>query len=170
MALPKEYEGQDCAIARALEIVGERWTLLVLRDCFFGVRRFSDLHAHLDIPRAVLAGRLADLVGAGVLARRQYRPGREEYVLTERGVGLWPALFALAQWGEQYLSPRGQRRVFAHAHCGTGLDGTGLCPACREVPPPADLEVRPGPGFDPTRHEDRVSVALREPHRLLEPL
>jgi DNA-binding HxlR family transcriptional regulator len=76
MPLGSDYEGQDCALARALEVVGERWTLLVLRDCLFGVRRFSDLLAHLDISRAVLAARLADLVDAGLLERHEYRPGR----------------------------------------------------------------------------------------------
>ena len=83
--LPRLYESQDCSLARALEDVGERWTLLVLRDCFFGVRRFTDLQAHLDISRAVLSARLADLVESGLLDRREYAPGRSEYELTEQG-------------------------------------------------------------------------------------
>src|SRR5690349_24929986 len=89
MPLGTDYAGQDCSLARALEVVGERWTLLVLRDCFFGVRRFSDLRAHLDISRAVLSARLADLVEAGLLARREPAPGRVEYELTEQGLALW---------------------------------------------------------------------------------
>ena len=76
MALGKDYELQDCPIARTLELVGERWTILVIRDCFLGVRRFTDFLAHLDIPRAVLTNRLDRLVTEGMLERREYRPGR----------------------------------------------------------------------------------------------
>jgi DNA-binding HxlR family transcriptional regulator len=76
--LPREYEAQSCPLARSLEIVGERWTLLILRDLFFGVRRFGELQARLDIPRAVLSARLATLVESGLVERRPYRPGRDE--------------------------------------------------------------------------------------------
>ena len=104
MALGVDYTGQDCSLARSLEIVGERWTLLVLRNCFFGVRRFSDFQAHLGISRAVLTDRLAGLVDDGLLERVP-AGAREEYVLTEAGLALWPALFALTQWGEATTSP-----------------------------------------------------------------
>ena len=100
MPLGTDYAGQPCSLARTLEIVGERWTLLIVRDLFFGVRRFSDLQRHLDIPRAVLASRLAALVEAGVVEPDPYR-------LTERGEELWPAVHALMQWGE----PRGEHRA-----------------------------------------------------------
>lgn len=170
MALGKDYQRQDCSLARALEVVGERWTMLVLRDCMFGVRRFSDLQARLDIPRAVLAERLTGLVDAGVLERRPYRPGRDEYVPTERGLALWPALYALGQWGEQYCAPAGRRRLYSHAECGTDLDASGLCPACGRIPGPAEVEIRPGPGANPKGRDDRISTALRQPHRLLAPL
>ncbi len=169
MGLGKDYEGQQCSLARALEVVGERWTLLVLRDCFFGVRRFTDLLAHLDIPRAVLSDRLTSLVDAGVLTRSEYRRGRHEYTLTPRGLELWPALYALSQWGEHHRSPSGRRRIFTHRSCGTELVTGGLCPACRTVPPAGELSMRPGPGLTPTR-TDAVSLALRSPHALLEPI
>ena len=78
MPLGSDYAGQACSLARTLEIVGERWTLLILRDLFFGVRRFSDLQRHLDIPRAVLSGRIASLVEAGLVERRPYAAGRDE--------------------------------------------------------------------------------------------
>ena len=90
MPLGTDYAGQACSLARTLEVVGERWTLLILRDLFFGVRRFSDLQRHLDIPRAVLSARIAALVEDGLVERRPYRPGRDELLLTERGVELWP--------------------------------------------------------------------------------
>jgi len=145
MALGVDYVGQDCSLARSLEIVGERWTLLVLRNCFFGVRRFSDFQTHLGISRAVLTERLAGLVDHGLIERVP-AGGREEYVLTEAGLALWPALFALTQWGEATTSPHGPRRVFAHTACSADLEPSGRCPACHEVPGPAELDSRPGPG------------------------
>ncbi|WP_285650763.1 helix-turn-helix domain-containing protein [Actinomycetospora sp. NBRC 106375] len=178
MPLGRDYDQQECALARALEVVGERWTLLVLRDCFFGVRRFADLRAHLDVPRAVLSDRLATLVDAGILERRPYAPGREEYVLTDTGLDLWPALFTLARWGDQHrVGPAHGRRRFRHADCpdgGADLAAGAVCPACGALPGPASLETRPldpddGEGGRPPR-EDAVSRALRRPHRLLTPL
>ena len=85
MALPREYTAESCPIARSLEIIGERWTLLIVRDAFYGVRRFSDFHAHLGIPKAVLADRLALLVAEGVLTKTSAASGHDEYVLTEKG-------------------------------------------------------------------------------------
>jgi DNA-binding HxlR family transcriptional regulator len=171
MALGKDYPGQDCGLARALEVVGERWTMLVLRDAFYGVRRYADFLAHLELPRAVLADRLAALVDAGVLERRQYQdsPPRDEYVLTARGRELWPVLHTLGNWGTRHLSKKGPFRVFHHVACGRRLDRTGWCPGCELLVPPADVEVRPGPAADPER-DDPVSVALRKPHRMLTPL
>ncbi|MEV5711161.1 helix-turn-helix domain-containing protein [Actinoallomurus sp. NPDC052274] len=172
MALGKDYEAQDCALARALELLGERWTLLIVRDAFYGVRRYGDFLAHLDIPRAVLATRLQALVDAGVLTRRPYQesPRRHEYVLTERGRDLWPALNALGHWGGEHLSPFGPSRLYTHLTCGTRVDRTGTCPACGRFAPPEELEVRPGPAADRPHRDDAVSRALRRPHRLLEPL
>src|ERR1700678_2543451 len=102
MALPKDYAGQRCSLSRALEIVGERWTLLIVRDAFFGVRRFGDFAAHLDIPRAVLTARLATLTEAGVLAVVPGAHGHDEYALTGKGADLWPAVRALLAWGGEH--------------------------------------------------------------------
>jgi DNA-binding HxlR family transcriptional regulator len=171
MPLGTDYPGQSCSLARALEIVGERWTLLVVRDLLFGVRRFADLQAHLDIPRAVLSARLAALVEHGLVERRPYRPGRDELHLTAAGRELWPALYALLVWGDRHRpAPGGARRLFSHAACGTVLDADGRCPACGVVPEPGELETMPGPGVDPARRDDHVSRALRRPHRLLTPV
>lgn len=172
MALGKDYERQDCSLARALELLGERWTLLIVRDAFYGVRRYNDFLTHLDVPRAVLATRLQALVDAEVLDRRPYQdnPVRHEYVLTERGRGLWPALNALSHWGAEHLSPSGPTRVFAHASCGAPIGRTGVCPDCGEYAEPDELEVRPGPGAGRPYRDDPVSRALRTPHRILEPL
>ena len=172
MPLAKNYEKQDCSLARALEHVGERWTMLVLRDAFYGVRRYRDFLAHLDIPRAVLSDRLRTLVEVGVLDKRRYQqsPPRDEYLLTGMGRELWPVIFLLSQWGERHLSESGPRRVFTHADCGTRLDPSGRCPECGRPVDVADVEVRPGPGSDPALRDDPVSRALRRPHRMLEPL
>jgi DNA-binding HxlR family transcriptional regulator len=167
MPLGTDYAGQTCSLARTLEVVGERWTLLILRDLFFGVRRFTDLQRHLDIPRAVLSARLAALVEEGVVERRPYRAGRDEFVLTAEGEELWPAVHALMQWGERHHSPGGPRRVFEHAECGGDLDDGGRCRACGLVPPARALVMRPGPGATPPRRDDAVTLALREPRRLM---
>jgi DNA-binding HxlR family transcriptional regulator len=173
MALGKDYAGQQCALARALELVGERWTLLVVRDVFYGVHRFSDLQAHLDIPRAVLTSRLAALVDAGILQRRRYQqsPPRDEYLLTDTGRALWPAIFALGQWAVEHVpSAEGVVREYAHIPCDAVVDRTGMCPVCRVIAPVEELEMRPGPGAGAYLRTDPVSVALRRPHRLTERL
>ncbi|GIG90766.1 winged helix-turn-helix transcriptional regulator [Plantactinospora endophytica] len=172
MALGKNYERQDCSFARALELLGERWTLLLVRDAFYGVRRYADFLAHLDIPRAVLAERLRTLTEAGVLARQRYsdNPPRHEYVLTARGRELWSVFFPLVQWGDRHLSTIGPRRLFAHATCDTLLEPTGTCGRCGRLVPPEEIEVRPGPGAQSDLRDDPVTQALRTPRRLLEPL
>jgi DNA-binding HxlR family transcriptional regulator len=169
--LGKDYEGQDCSLARALEVIGERWTLLIVRDAFHGVRRFNDFQAHLDIPKAVLSDRLSGLVENGVLERGPDpgHAGRHLYELTPAGRDLWPALHALLMWGNRHVSPNS--RVFKHAPCDTLLDETGRCPSCGVTPPPQDIvsEVLRRRGGT-ARREDPVAIALRQPHRLLEPL
>lgn len=168
--LGKDYEQQDCTLARALEVVGERWTLLILRDAFYGVRRFNDFAAHLDVPRAVLAGRLRGLVEAGLLERGAdpERGERAVYRLTEDGRELWPALHALMRWGLRYHADPRRTRSFAHVGCGAALDAGGVCPSCGAVPEARDV-VTAGPADGPHR-DDAVSHALHPPRRLLDPL
>jgi DNA-binding HxlR family transcriptional regulator len=169
--LGREYATQACSLARSLEVVGERWTLLILRDLFMGIHRFSDLHAHLDIPRAVLAARLRALVEQGIAERRPYRGDRAEFHLTAAGRELWPVLHGLIVWGDRHRPvDGGPRRLFVHAACETPLAPGGNCRTCGLTPDPSAVETRPGPGIDPARRHDRVSRALRQPHRLLTPL
>ncbi|MET9934913.1 MULTISPECIES: helix-turn-helix domain-containing protein [unclassified Streptomyces] len=174
MTLPRDYRGQTCALARSLETVGERWTLLILRDAFYGVRRFGEFAAHLGVPRAVLTDRLAALTGAGVLERRpEPETGRREvYGLTPKGVALWPAVRALTSWGEEFHPAEGgPRRVFRHAGDGAVLDPDGRCTGCGAAVPAADVLVAPGPGLAPPGpDDDPVTAALARPHRLLTPL
>jgi DNA-binding HxlR family transcriptional regulator len=167
--LGKDYQGQDCALARALEVVGERWTMLIVRDAFYGVRRFNDFQAHLDIPKAVLSDRLSGLVQDGILQRRPDpdHAGRHHYELTAAGRELWPALYALLTWGDRHRHPNS--RLFRHAACGTVLDASGYCATCRQIPGPEDVATETRRGRDHLR-DDPVSVVLRSPRRLLDPL
>ncbi|MGW3497192.1 winged helix-turn-helix transcriptional regulator [Streptomyces sp. NPDC001020] len=172
MALGKDYATQECSIARALEVVGERWTLLVVRDAFYGVRRYNDFLVHLGIPRAVLAARLQTLTTEGLLEKRRYQeaPPRDEYVLTDRGIALWPVLRSLGLWGREHFTTA-QLRAFRHATCGTEkeLGPYGECPACGTVVPVPEIDMLPGPGLDPDP-ADPVSRALLRPKRLLTPI
>jgi DNA-binding HxlR family transcriptional regulator len=171
MALPREYTGQDCAIARALEIIGERWTLLIVRDAFYGVRRFTDFRDHLDIPRAVLAERLNLLVEHGILARSTAASGREEYTLTGKGEELWPTVWALQSWGGRYYVAAGCARPVKHSGCGGALAPDGRCESCGARPEPGDLTLHPRPAGAPgTARTDPVSHALSVPHRMLTPI
>src|SRR3954447_20336744 len=107
--LHRTYDNQKCSVARALEVLGERWTLLILRDAFLGTRRFDDFQRNLGVARNVLQSRLQRLVDEGVLRRVRYqqRPERFEYRLTRKGVDLWPILVALMKWGDKYTAPNG---------------------------------------------------------------
>ena len=102
--LRNTYEGQACEIARSLELIGERWTLLIVRDIFRGQRRFDEIQKSLGVARNVLANRLDRLVEEGILEKRQYqeRPPRSEYFLTEKGIDLWPVLVSLIKWGDKH--------------------------------------------------------------------
>jgi DNA-binding HxlR family transcriptional regulator len=171
MALPRTYEGEVCAVARSLEVIGERWTLLIIRDAFYGVCRFSDFRDHLGIPRAVLTERLNLLVEHGIFERITAASGRDEYSLTEKGQALWPTIWSLIAWGNEYYVADGLRRPFTHVGCGGTVGADGLCQACRVTPEPRELVVGPRreerPGGD---RPDLVSRALSVPHRLFDPV
>jgi DNA-binding HxlR family transcriptional regulator len=164
VALPREYPSETCPIARSLEIVGERWTLLIMRDAFYGVRRFSDFHGHLGIPKAVLADRLAFLVKEDVLAKAD-----GEYGLTAKGRQLWPMIWSMISWGNENYLEKPSRRTYLHAGCGGAIGQDRHCERCDQVPDVADLIAHPPRPRDPSR-EDPVSRALRRPHRMLEPI
>jgi DNA-binding HxlR family transcriptional regulator len=141
----------NCSIARTLQIVGEKWTLLVLRDAFNGFRRFEDLQNRLGVARQVLADRLDRLVSEGILERRPYRePGqrtRHEYRLTDKGRDLYPALVALMHWGDRYVAdPEGAPVLLTHRDCGAPVRVTITCEDEHRVGSPREITARPGPG------------------------
>ena len=149
--LGRTYESQTCSVARALEVVGERWTLLVLRDAFLGVRRFDDFQRSLGVARNVLTSRLGRLVEEGVLERVAYqqRPERFEYRLTEKGLGLWPVVVSLLRWGdEHYPEDAGPPKILEHRGCGGGLTAHFTCERCGAQLGPRDVLVRNGPGLE----------------------
>jgi DNA-binding HxlR family transcriptional regulator len=144
--LKREYEGQNCSIARALEIVGERWTLLIIRDVFLGIRRFDELQESLGVARNILTDRLNRLVGEDVLERVPYseRPTRYEYQLTTKGRDLNIALSGLRQWGDKYLSEKPPRLLRRKADKKPVI--AGFVPKGADVLRFDELELVPGPG------------------------
>jgi DNA-binding HxlR family transcriptional regulator len=148
--LGRTYDDQVCSIARALEVLGERWTLLVVRDALLGVRRFDDFQHSLGVARNVLTDRLKRLVEAGVLERVPYqdRPQRFEYQLTAIGYELATPVVGLMHWGDRHLAePGGPPRLTRHRECGGALQTALVCADCGQSVSPADLDVLPGPGL-----------------------
>jgi len=171
VVLPSTYPDRNCSLARALEILGERWTLLIVRDAFYGVRRFGDFATQLGIPRASLTSRLKSLVSEGVLTRGHDAAGNVEYQLTAKGIELWPALRTLMAWGDAHYSPSGVRRTLRHDLDGGLLDPAGRCEQCGQIIAVPETRIEPGPGFEPPPTEpDVISQAMNKPRRLLEPL
>jgi DNA-binding HxlR family transcriptional regulator len=147
--LGKTYEGQVCSAARALEVVGERWTMLIVRDAFLGVRRFDDFQRSLGIARNVLQARLGRLVENGILERVRYqeRPERFEYRLTKKGVDLWPVMVSLLAWGDRHAAPDGPPVVLEHRDCGGRVSDRRICEKCGALLGPRDVEAKRGPAL-----------------------
>lgn len=139
----------NCSIARTLDVVGEWWTLLILRDAFRGTRRFDDFQESLGLARSVLTARLGKLTEHGVLERRQYsdHPPRYEYHLTDKGRALFPVMAALIHWGDEWApSPAGPPVEFVHDTCGNVTTPVLTCPHCHGEVSTANTHSRPGPG------------------------
>lgn len=149
--LGKAYDSQVCSIARSLELVGERWSLLIVRDALFGgVTRFGDFQHNLGIASNVLSSRLESFVDSGVMARE----GAAEYVLTEKGRALAIALMALTEWGDAWASPIEPPILYEHAACGTAVHAVTACEECGIVRPD-EVTVRIGPGMPADYLADR---------------
>jgi DNA-binding HxlR family transcriptional regulator len=146
--LKADYDGQNCSIARSLELVGERWTLLIVREAFLGTRRFDDFQKRLGLARNVLQARLERLVEAGILRREPYqeRPPRHEYRLSAKGVDLWPVIVALLKWGDRHAAPNGPPMILEHKGCGGEVDDRRRCTRCGADLEAWDVQARYGPG------------------------
>ena len=141
---------QNCSIARTVAVLGERWTLVILRAAFNRRRRFEDIQRDLGIARNILADRLQTLVAEGILERRAYqqRPERFEYRLTDKGRDLYPVLIALMQWGDRYTAGEAGPPVeLIHEPCGEHTNPRLVCDHCGEPIDPRDVRPQPGPGL-----------------------
>lgn len=159
----KSFSEMNCTIAKTLEVVGERWSLLVLRETFLGTRRFEDFRERLGIARNILTDRLDRLVDAGILERRLYqdRPPRFEYRLTEKGLDLYEVILALKKWGDRWEAGEdGLPLLLRHRTCGQVFDGMVVCPHCREEVDARSVRYELGPGAGPDeirRYEQRMA-------------
>jgi DNA-binding HxlR family transcriptional regulator len=153
--LQRDYPDQVCSIARSLEIVGERWTLLILRDALLGLERFDEFQQKLGIASNVLTNRLKLLCNEGVLERvpDAERPGRPKYILTDKGRELAPALIVLMKWGDRhYPTPGGPPRLTLHAGCGGNISADFRCDRCRKRVGRGEIELPAGPGAPRGEH------------------
>jgi DNA-binding HxlR family transcriptional regulator len=148
--LGKSYDSEVCSAARALEVVGERWSLLIIRNALFaGATRYSDFQKRLGIATNVLKVRLDGLVDAGIMARHRYSENPElyEYRLTDKGRELAAVIIALTQWGDRWAAPNGPPVLYTHTVCGDAISQQTVCATCGEVHDPADARAQPGPGM-----------------------
>lgn len=144
----QDIDQQPCSLARSLAIIGDNWTLLVLRDCFLGVRRFDDFQQRLGVTRHVLSDRLRKLADGGVLEKVAYqeRPLRHEYRLTTMGRDLYPVIAHLAQWGDKYLAgDAGPPLVRVHRQCGEPLEAKLQCGHCGDSVEAQDIRLEENP-------------------------
>ncbi len=142
------FDNLDCSVASSLEIIGEWWTPLILRDAFLGVTRFGDFQERLDIARNVLSTRLDNLVEHEVLKKVPYQdnPPRFDYKLTAKGRDLWLVVAALREWGDKWESPGGAPVEMVHKPCGHVMHLVPTCSECGEALSPFDLKATRGPG------------------------
>ena len=144
----KSFSEMHCSVAQCLEIVGEWWSLLIIRDVFLGVTRFDEMQERLGISRNVLNRRLVRLVSAGVLVKVPYseRPPRFDYRLTDKGRDVWPVITAMRQWGDRHAAPDGPPAQLIHEACGQVAQAAVTCSVCGEPMGPRDVRAVPGPG------------------------
>ena len=144
----KSFADMHCSVAQCLEVIGEWWSMLILRDVFLGVTRFDQLQQRLGISRNVLNQRLAHLVEHGVLEKVAYseRPLRYDYRLTEKGRDLWPVLTTIRQWGDKYAAPDGPPLRLRHKDCGRITSAVLICDKCGEPLNSRDVRAQSGAG------------------------
>ena len=145
-----DLAAEPCSVARSVAVIGDRWTLLILRDCFLGVRRFEAFQSRLGISRTIIADRLKLLVDEGVLNKSPYQdhPVRYEYRLTPKGLDLYPVIMAVVAWGDRhYAGEAGPPILHRHKACGCDFRPVMTCSECGEPVGARDVETRAGPGF-----------------------
>jgi DNA-binding HxlR family transcriptional regulator len=158
------FEEMNCSVAQCLEVVGEWWSLLIVRDAFLGVSRFDDFQARLGISRNILNHRLNRLVDNGIFERVPYQdhPPRAEYRLTEKGRDLWHVVMAMRQWGDRWAAPEGPPLDVRHVACGQVVQAVPVCSHCGEPLDARSVTAEPGPGARPGDY-DQTSLGERAP-------
>lgn len=147
--LGKTYDSQVCSIARSLEVIGERWTLLIVRDALFGgATRYKHFQRSLGVATNVLTTRLDSLVEVGIMRRHRYseQPELYEYLVTDKGRALAPALVALSEWGDRWATDGEPPILYVHSVCGAGVSQQTVCAHCGTVDEPAEIQAVLGPG------------------------
>ena len=163
-------EDEACSVARTVSIIGDRWTLLILRDCFLRVRRFEEFQRRLGVTRPILSDRLRKLVDKFILAKVPYQQGplRYEYRLTPKGLALYPIMLAIVHWGDEHMSDKkGRPLLHQHSVCGHDFDPVLVCSECAAAIQPREVQVRPGPGAKNSGYipRDVGAAAVRAPRR-----
>jgi DNA-binding HxlR family transcriptional regulator len=151
--LGKTYDNQTCSIARSLEVIGERWSLLIMRDAVFGhATRYNDFQRNLGIASNILKARLDGFVDTGVMHRRKYseQPELYEYILTDKGRSLAPVLVALTEWGDRWATDGEPPIHYTHSTCGAGITQQTMCASCGRVTDPTEITAILGPGAPST--------------------
>ncbi|AUC99039.1 transcriptional regulator [Bradyrhizobium sp. SK17] len=155
-------EEEPCSLARTVAVIGDRWSLLILRECFLRIRRFDDFQASLGITRHLLADRLKKLVRFGVLRKIRYQdaPKRYEYILTQKGLDLYPIIMSIVHWGNVHMvDARGRPLLHEHKTCGKMFDPVMVCSECGEPLSAKHVHVHPGPG---ARRSSPLHASARE--------
>ena len=158
-----ELEEEPCSLARTVGVIGDRWTLLILRECFLRTRRFEGFQSALGITRHLLAERLKKLVRLGILRRIPYQesPKRHEYILTQKGLDLYPIIMSIVHWGDTHMvDERGRPLLHEHKNCGKMFDPVLVCSECGEPVTAKGVHVHPGPG------KRQPAAAAAEPPRM----
>ena len=162
--LGRTYDAQNCSAARALELVGERWSLLIIRNALFaGHTHFGDFQRSLGVAPNILTTRLDSFVAAGLMERRRYseHPEHYEYLLTGKGRDLAPVIVALSAWGDRHAAPDGPPIIYEYTACGSEIHQQIRCAACEDEIRNTDIGVRPGPGLLPPVPPDDTAVGHR---------
>ncbi|NOX49912.1 MAG: helix-turn-helix transcriptional regulator [Gammaproteobacteria bacterium] len=146
----QDLPNEACSVARTLAVLGDRWTLLIIRDCFNGTRKFDEFQRSLGISRTIVTNRLTLLTKEGVLTKQAYqtKPDRYEYRLTEKGLDIYPILMGIFRWGDKYYAEKeGSPALFKHKNCKRDFHACLVCSECGEPLHPRDVNARHGPGY-----------------------
>ncbi len=148
----EELENEPCSIARSLAVFGDRWTLVLLRECFMGVKKFADFQQNLGISKTIISERLKHLIDHGILEKVAYQqnPPRYKYKLTRKGLDIYPVFLSFARWGDVYCAgEKGVPLVYTHKSCGHQIHAVSTCSECGEPLDARDVMAQPGPGAGP---------------------